>query len=245
MKSRRAVVGGGLVVVVLVAVAAYFLLTSLDAIVERAIERYGSEITGTAVRVASVDISLSSGRGTVRGLTIANPEGFSSDSAFSLEEITLQLDVGTVASSPIVVEELSIGAPAALFEVNQAGAANVDVIRKNASSGEPAAGAEEEPLRLVIRKFSVQRGKIDADTTAVGGEEVEAKFPPLELENIGGSRGATPNQIGKIVVGALTKQVAIAAASQRLGSYLKGKIDDALDGEAGEAAKNLLRSLTE
>ena len=245
MKLRKIALGAGVVVVVVLAAAVYFLLTSLDAIVERAIERYGSEITGTAVRVASVDISLSSGRGTVRGLSIANPEGFSSDPAFRLEEITLQIDVGSVTSSPIVVDEISIGAPTVLFEVNESGAANVDVIRRNAESGEPAAGEEEEPLRLVIRKFSLHRGEIDADTTAVGGKEVEVKLRPLDLSNIGAPQGATPGEIGRIMARALTRQVAVAVAAQRIGSYLENKIDEKLEGEAAEAAKDLLRSLTE
>ncbi len=256
MKLRSMALGAGVVVVVVVAAAVYFLLTSLDAIVERAIERYGSEITGTAVRVASVDISLSSGRGTVRGLTVANPEGFSSDSTFSLEEITLQIDVDTVTSSPMVIDEITVRAPAVLFEVNQAGAANVDEIRKNAERYQPAsrgdgekgkeaeAGEEEEPLRLVIRRFSIERGEIATDTTAAGGEEAEAKFPPLTLRNIGGRRGATSDEIGKIMVKAVTRQAATAVASQQIGSYLEKKIDEELGGEVGEAAKGLLRSLT-
>jgi len=258
MKLRNVVLGAGVVVVVALAAGVYFLLTSLDAIVERAIEHYGSEITGTAVRVASVDISLSSGRGTVRGLTVANPEGFSSDSTFSLEEITLQIDVGTVTSSPMVIDEITIRAPAVIFEVNEAGAANVDEIRKNAEryqpagsgdgekgeEGEAAAGEEEEPLRLVIRRFSFERGEIAADTTALGGEETEAELPPLILSHIGGRQGATPDEIGKIMVKAVTRQVATAVASQQLGSYLEKKIDEELGGEVGEAAKDLLRSLT-
>jgi hypothetical protein len=246
MKLRRVALGAGVAVAVIVAATAYYLLTSLDAIVERAIERYGSEITGTAVRVASVDISLSSGRGTVRGLSIANPEGFSRDSAFELGEIALQIDVATVASSPVVIDEIRIGAPAVLFEVNQAGAANIDVIRKNAARGEAAAPEEEgEPLRLAIRQFSLNRGEIHADANAVGGEEAELKLPPLAQSRIGGSRGATPDEIGRILVVALTRQVATTIAAQQIGSYLEKKIDEKLEGEAGEAAKNLLRSLTE
>ena len=50
-----------MVVVVGVAAAVYFLLHSLDAIVERAIEHYGSEVTGTAVRVASAPVPASVG----------------------------------------------------------------------------------------------------------------------------------------------------------------------------------------
>jgi uncharacterized protein involved in outer membrane biogenesis len=243
MKLRNIAIGAGVVVAVVIAAAVYFLLNSLDAIVERAIERYGSEITGTAVRVASVDISLSSGRGTVRGLTVGNPKGFSSDSTFSLEEITLQIDVGTVTSSPIVIDEITIRAPAVLFEVNQAGAANVDEIRKNAERYRPAAGEEAEPVRLLIRKFLFERGEIAADTTALGGKEMEAKLPPLTLSNVGGRQGATPGEIGKIMVKAMTRQVATAVASQQVGSYLEKKIDEEIGGKVGEAAKDLLRSL--
>lgn len=244
MKARHIVLGTGVAVVVIVATAAFLLLTSLDAIVERAIERYGSEITGTPVRVASVDISLASGRGTVRGLTVANPKGFSSDSAFSLDEITLQIDVGTVTSRPIVIDEINVGAPAALFEVNRSGAVNVEVIRSNADGGEPAA-EEEEPLRLVIRKFSLRDGEISADTTAVGGKQAEVRLPPLTLSNIGAPQGATPGEVGKILVRVLAKQVAAAVAAQKLDAYLEKKIDEKLEGVAGKAAKELLRSLGE
>jgi uncharacterized protein involved in outer membrane biogenesis len=248
MKLRRAVLGAGVLAAIVVAATVVYLLTSLDAIVERAIERYGSEVTGSAVRVTSVDISLSSGRGTVRGVAIANPKGrgFSSGSAFRLEEITLQIDVASLGSTPVVLEEVRIGAPVVRFELNQEGTANIDVIRKHATRGEAARPEEEEkPLRLLIRRFSMGRGEVDVDTTAVGGKQMEARLPPLSLRDIGGSGGATPGEVGKIVVVALTRQVAAAVAAQRLGSYIDKKIDEKLQGEAGQAVKDLLHSLTE
>jgi uncharacterized protein involved in outer membrane biogenesis len=249
MKPRYIALGAGAAVVVLAA-AAYFTLTSLDAVVRRAIERYGSEVTGTAVRVYSVDISLSSGRGTVRRLTVANPEGFSSAHVLRLGEITLQIDVGSVTSSPIVIDEIDVTAPVVLFEVNQAGAANVDVIRKSAerdlSAGDDdEKDEEEEPPRLLIRRFSLRGGEVDIDATAVGGKERKAELPPLVLSDVGGHHGATPGRIGEIIVGALSKQVAAAAASERLGTYLEKKIDEEIEGDAGEAAKDLLHSLTD
>ena len=253
MKGRSIAIGAGAAVVVILAAAVYFTLTSLDGIVRRAIERHGSDITGTAVRVYSVDISLSSGRGTVRRLTVANPEGFSSAHALRLGEITLQIDVGSVASSPIVIEEIDVTAPVVLFEMNGSGAANVDVIRKHAERPGPEGddddedddGKEEEPPRLLIRRFSLQGGEIDIDTTAVGGREKKAELPPLVLNDVGGPRGATPEEIGRILVKALARQVAAAAASERLGTYLEKKIDEEIGGDAGEAAKGLLRSLRE
>ena len=73
-----------------------------------------------------------------------------------------------------MIDEISIRAPEALFEVNGVGATNVGEIRKNADRYQPAASgegaekpekAETEPVRLVIRKFRVERGEIAADTT--------------------------------------------------------------------------------
>ena len=267
MKLRNLLLGAGVVVALMIAAALYTLLTSLDAIVERAIERYGSEITGTAVRVDSVKIALTSGRGSVRGLSVANPKDFSSNDSFRLGEITLQIDVGSLGESPIVIDEIRIAEPAVRFEVNEAGASNIDAIRKNAERHQPADAAEAkesakpgeprttdaeegEPLRLSIRRFSLEGGAIDADTSAVGGKEVQAKLPPMNLRNIGGRQGATPDEIGTLMVKALTKQVAGAVARQQITSYLEGeleeldeKIDEKLGGDAGEAARGLLRSL--
>jgi hypothetical protein len=66
-----------LVLVVLVALAV------VDRMAARAIERRGSAMTGTAVHVDTVDLSLAHGTATVRGLTIANPSGFSMSTSTS------------------------------------------------------------------------------------------------------------------------------------------------------------------
>jgi len=86
--------------------------------VKAAIERFGSDITGTKVTVGSVDISLKSGLGTIRGVRVDNPEGFSSDDAFELGEITVDLDVASLNRDPIVIEEIRILAPAVRGELD-------------------------------------------------------------------------------------------------------------------------------
>ena len=65
------------VVVVAVIAGGFFLYRSLDALLVAAIEHYGSEALGTSVQVDTVSLELQSGKGTVRGLRVANPEGFS------------------------------------------------------------------------------------------------------------------------------------------------------------------------
>ena len=62
--------------------------------------------------------------------------------------------------------------------------------------------------------------------------------------NIGAPEGATPGEDGKIVVRAMTRQVAAAVASHQLGSYLERKIDEKLDGEAA-LSEYLIRKIRE
>src|SRR6516164_147850 len=58
---KRAVAIAIAVVLVVIAGAVYYVYTSLDSIVKLAIERYGSELTGTAVHVESVKLALREG----------------------------------------------------------------------------------------------------------------------------------------------------------------------------------------
>ena len=75
-KTRIAIIAGaGLLF--LAAVAVYLLLSNLDSLVERGIEKFGSEAAGTKVSVDRVAIDLRQGRGSILGLTVANPPGFS------------------------------------------------------------------------------------------------------------------------------------------------------------------------
>ena len=66
-RGRKFLIAAALVVLVLAGAVAY-VLTNLDGIVKRAIERYGSEATKTAVRVGSVSVKLARGEGALGAL---------------------------------------------------------------------------------------------------------------------------------------------------------------------------------
>ena len=98
---KRILVVGGVVLVLAVAGILWFVSSRLDSMVAQLIETHGSQATGTAVRVGSVSIDVTGGRGTIRGLRVANPKGYSRGDAFELGEITLGIDLGSIQSSPI------------------------------------------------------------------------------------------------------------------------------------------------
>jgi len=255
MKKWVAIIG--LLVIVALAVGVFTLLRSLDAIVEAAIETYGSEITGTAVRVGSVEILLTKGRGTIRDLTIANPSGFSSDSAFSLGEIILGIEPNSVTENLVVIDEVTVRAPRVTYELDAHLGSNIQTILDNieryaGSSGSSSGGggdggatgsAEGPDIRLAVKRFTFEKGRVEADARAVGGEVLKVELPPLSMQNLGGSRGAPPGDIGSEVLEAYTRVIVKTVGKQQAKKQLDKVIDDRLEGEEGKAAKKLLRGL--
>jgi hypothetical protein len=245
---KRIVLAVVALAVVGVAVALYFLVSNLDSIVEAAIEKYGSEMTGTAVRVGGVVIEIATGKGTIRNLTIANPAGFESAHAFRLGEITLDIDAGSIATQePVVIDAIVIRAPNVTYEMNASGRSNVLIIQDNlkryqgGGGGEPAApdAPAGEATRLAIKRFVFEKAEVNALTSAVGGRDATVALTPLRMTGLGGTRGATGAELGKTVLSAYTQKVLKAVASSQLDRVL----DEKLGGTEAEAAKKLLRGV--
>lgn len=234
---KKIILIGLAVVVVLIAGAVWYLYSSLDSIVEEAIERYGTEAAGTRVEVGSVSISLSDGKGTLRGVSVANPEGFSSANALYFGEVTLQLDLASIRSTPVVLEQVFIDAAQVRLEMNEQGTSNFDVLRKNLqkSSGGSGSSGEGSETRITIQSFEARNGKIDVDAPQLA-EEMSIDLPTVRRSNLGGSGGAPPGEIGKQLLGAFGKEIAQAVARQGI----QKAIEKQLGGEAGEALKKIL-----
>jgi len=248
---KKAIAIGIALVFVLIAGAAYYLYASLDSIVKGAIERYGTELTGTAVQVDAVDLSLRKGEGTIRGLRIANPPGYSRHNVFELNEISLSIDPMTVRQMPLEIRNITIGDPRVRYELDAKGEANVNVIRANlarfrgqsATPGTSAAGSKEPELRLRVKSLSLDGGGIAADTTALGGTELDLPLPPLELRNLGaGGNGATPSQIGAEVLTALSQRTITAVGASELKQELVKKLGPDAGGAAGRAIDQAIGS---
>ena len=256
MKTSRIILLIVAVIVVLVAAAVFYLVRNLDSLVASAIEKYGTETAGTSVQVQAVEIRIREGMGSVRGLTVANPPGFTDRDIFSLGEIVLDLDAASLTSELPIVEEIRIGEPSLLFEVNESAKTNLDVLKQNVGRiGErrkkEGAEAEKDQPRLLVRRLTIEGGQGILDLTAVGGREVQAKLPPITLTDIGGEQGVTPTALGEAVLAALIKNLEQAAVRQgvekavrdRLGEEagrLEEKLDEKVAPGAGEALKKML-----
>ncbi len=232
------------VLVVLAVVGIFLVARNLNGIVEAAIEKYGSQATGTPVQVQAVNIELKSGQGSVRGLQVANPPGFSNEPIFRLGDISIAIDTGSLTSGLPVVNDIRISNPSFLYQINQQAGTNLGVIKKNLEqfAASHGAGRKAEPLakgggqtRLLVKRLTIEGGKGVLDLTAVGGKREEATLPPLTMTDVGGRNGITPAALGEAVLAALVKNLEQTAARQGVEQAVRGKIQE----KGGELEKKL------
>lgn len=233
-----------LVGIVVVAVAIWLLVSNLNSLVAKAIEDEGGKVTETNVSVSGVNIKLREGRGSIDNLSIASPKGFEAPKAFSLGNITVDIDLESVRKDPVVIDEIRISAPEVHAEFNNKGESNIDELRKRVQSYTAAAGgggdegggggAPEKKIR--IAKFVFEKGKIDVDASALGIDKRSIDLPEIRLTNVGGNGGGTPDEIAKEIMGAVAKQVTSEIAHSEVSNRIKDQLDESL----GDKAKGLL-----
>ena len=239
---KRALIIGAVVLAIVVAVV-FFLLAHLGSIVKTVVEKVGSEATKAKVTLDKADVSVTSSKGTLRGLTVGNPAGFGTDSALKFTEISVDLDVSTVRSDVIVVREIVIGAPRITYEF-AAGGSNIETLRKNvqayagAEKGKPAAPGEKTGPKLVIDNLYVRDGRIDVSADFLKGEKVGVALPTIHLKDIGKKDG---KNVGASAAEVAERVIASIGGNARsaVGTLNIGVLQDALKEGTGGVEKTL------
>lgn len=255
MKKKLGIGIGVLVVIIVVAV--FFIYSSLDSIIEKAIEKYGSEITQTTVSLDGVKISPTSGQGALMDLQIGNPRGFSSDYAFRIGTIKIILDVKSITKDPIIIKEILIDKPSAIYELAAAGN-NFDIIAKNVQAYGGTSGKKtketgdkkegKEGPKLVIEKLRISNGEVNVSAAALKGKKITTKLPDIYLKDIGKDKGgATPGEVVEKIMARLTQGIGSAVGSLNLDQLLGGvsDIQKGLGSAAKGAGEDLNKQLDE
>jgi hypothetical protein len=220
-------------VIVVIIIVVVFLLSNLNSLVAKAIEKNGSEVTQTKVGVSGVDISLREGRGSIKGLRVASPDGFRARNAFSLDDITVDIDIKSVREKPVVLDEVRIRAPVVYAELTKTGASNIDELRKRVR--EHTGGSKEESgeaVRIRITKFVFEKGRVEVDASALGLEKRTIDLPEIRLNDVGGANGAPPDQIATIILTAVAKKVTAEIAGSELDRLIKDKVGGSITDKA-------------
>ncbi len=213
MNRRRKLLILTSVLALIVAAVFIFLWTNINWIVKASIEHYGSLVTRTSVRVASVSIKPAQGKGSIDRLTVANPKGFTAPNALSLGSISIRINPSTVTSGPVVIDDIRISAPQVVYEMDKSGTANLDVLKKNISSSDAALKRPADQrksgkeTRLRIKKLVIENGRVDVGVAAIESRPQTITLKRIEMTDIGGQAGAAPEQVARQVLTAIVSEV--------------------------------------
>ncbi|MBE6447766.1 MAG: hypothetical protein E7018_00490 [Alphaproteobacteria bacterium] len=204
----------GLLAVIIIALAVVWI--SLESIVKKAVNKFGSEVTGTEVKLEGFNFSPFSGFVSIKGLTVANPENYKSPYLLSLGGVSVKVDVNSLFGNTIVVEDITVDKPVITYEMLSLTQNNIKQLQANiakntasettaptATNEKSEEGTTEKPSKqVIIKKVTVTSGELKA-VTAVPGDKglIDVKLPQIVLTDI----GAQKDQKGESIIGSVTK----------------------------------------
>ncbi|MBC8010943.1 MAG: hypothetical protein H7067_12700 [Burkholderiales bacterium] len=222
--------------VLAVVVAGFF----LGPIVKKAVNTVGPKITGTRVELESAKISPLSGGGTLAGLFVGNPQGWTGDKAFYLGEVRASVQPASLISDCVMVNEVFIDGPEFVYERRLLGGSNIDALIKqietNTGGGtrQPTTEGESgEPMKFAVKSFRLQNAKV---SLMGAGQTITVPLPPLTITDLGVAQGGiTADQVATAVLKQVLAQIGVVAADVLVksgGAFLEG------GGKGAEGAKD-------
>jgi hypothetical protein len=191
------------------------------------------------VELQDAKLSPLSGVGTLKGLSVGNPKGWSEQNAFHLGLVHVNMEPFSVLGDHIVINEIIIEQPEFLYETKIV-ASNIGDLLKNIEQtlGKPGAEPKAEsgqPVKMVIKKLSLQGGKV---TLGFGPTAMTMPMPPVNLTELGTAEGGiTPTQVAAAVMRSVTASV--VAATTKAMTTINGTSGAA----AAEAAKDTVNAI--
>lgn len=210
-------------VIGILAVSALILSFSIDGIVKSSIETTTTEMLDTSVSVDEVGISILDGSGTIKGITIQNPESFSDNPAVRLQEISLAIDLSTLLSDVVVVKEIRIQKPELYFEQKASGN-NLKTLNDRMSASSSGSSS------VIIDYLLVENGQLMLSTDIGEGKSAKTEFSRIEIEGIGRSGNNTMEQTMQQVLEPILREAAKEAVKRGLMEQAKDKLEDLLEG---------------
>lgn len=194
-----------LVLLVLSVVAYVGAMFFLGHIVKAGVNAFGPKLTQTKFVLAGARISPLSGSGTLTGLEVGNPKGWSDNNAFKLGRVHVDIAPLSILGDHVVIEEVVIDGPEFLYETKLV-SSNIKDLLKNIEqfSGAKDAAANEpktksgQPIKFVIKKFRLTNG---VARLGVGVAALPVPLPPISIDDLGVAEGGiTPDQAAGVVM---------------------------------------------
>jgi len=224
-----------LIPVAVLVLIAIILTYTIDSIVRSTIEARGSEILQTELSINNVDISLFGGTGSIDGLTIANPDEFEGGEALTISSIQMSLDLSTILSDTVVVNQLTIRE----MDVNYRLKATDSNLGKLLDNLERYSADTEDDAEssMIIELFVMEESTVSIDTQFEELQTISVTLPYIEREGIGRGGDQSVSQVVQSVL-----EIIITRVSDIAFDAVKDEGAEKILDRAGDAIKDLFNN---
>jgi len=233
MKKKLLIAAGILFVLLIVAVVIVGM--SLGSIIKNGVERVGPTITKTDVKLASANLSVLSGTGTLKGFLLGNPEGYKTPAAIQAGSVSVGVQPKSLFSDKIHVTHVRVEGAEVTFEGTLGMANNLSKILENVkgppaaspppskppatgtgSPGNPPPGksapaenskSQGASKKLQVDEITITGAKVHLSMTMLQGKAATGTIPDIKLTNLGtGPDGITAAELTSLIVSRLTQE---------------------------------------
>ena len=231
---------GGLCILLLV------LHLCLGVIITKTVNAVGPSILGVPVSLESASVNLFSGKASLKGLEIGNPEGFDTPYLFHLDSIAIDICLSDCLHGTTHIQDIVVSGPRVWYH-QKLTKSNLSSFLAILEEKHPSADEEEPEEKtegeagnpVVIDHLLVENGTIGLKV----GAQMEMPLLEIELKDIGRDGAMMPAQIvvllAKSIGGSVLTAISNAGGWVTEGVTETGK--DALEGvkKAGEGIRSL------
>ena len=233
---KKSLLAVAALLLLLIVGGAIWLHGNLDGLVQSAISKYGTAMTGATVKVSAVKLKAANGHGTLKGLLVGNPAGFKTPYAVRADTIELEVDVASLTKDVVLVKKIAVIAPEVIYEKGDA-LTNVDAIQKNIAQYLGPSTNSGPGKKLIVQEFVIRGAKAQVSASFLNGQTVTVALPDIALRDLGKAKGGlTPGELGLEVANAVEKRL---LSSVNMGALAKS-VGSALD-KAGNAIKDIFK----
>jgi uncharacterized protein involved in outer membrane biogenesis len=240
---KKILLYGGIALLVLVIGGFITAQIFLGSIIKAGVNKFAPGITQTKVELAGASVSPFTGSGSLSGLVVGNPKGWSENNVCALGKIHVDVAPMSLLGDHIVIDLIEIDAPEFNYETKLV-ASNVGDLLKNieqatgGGKGKPATAESGKPVKFEVKKFKLSNGKV---RVGVGAAGMTLPMPPIELTDLGTKEGGiTPDQLAVAVMRSVTTSI-VSATTKAAGEIGKTSGAAAAEGvkQVGDAIKGL------
>lgn len=238
MKKRLLQILIVLVVLVIVAVGVGFFF--LGSIVKHGVESVGPKVTKVPVKLDSATLSVFSGNGELKGLLVANPEGYKTPSAIKVGTVNIVVEPRSVFSDKVVARSIKLVGPEITLEGDLTGNNLMKLLNnvRGTSNTETKTPGPKDPggsKNIQVDDFLLSGGRLNLQTSLLGGQAASLAIPEIHLTALGqGPRGITAAELTELVLKEILEKATQVATAQ-----LSGKVSDVIKDGASKQVEKL------